>query len=354
MQLSDAIENSKNRKFLITGSSGVIGRAIIDILPSEAQIVAIDRKEPSFSLPTNVEFSNVDLLHEGAPLIDHLRNVEIVFHLAARMPQAKLTQEEFYQANVSVTKRLFDASAQMGVKRFVFASTIEVYGVQPVDQALSEKDSLVFTGHYSKNKFESEQNLLQAGKEIGIETVALRMPMIFGPGFYHEKSMILLFCAVKLGLPVPLPVSDAPVAFVSSRDTASAFLQAAFSEGVDGEAFNITAPDNPEMREFFEQVISLAGSRSRTIVARRSWVERLVAAAQRRANGPNDKVPILGTPAELVPYILTGGRYSIEKAKRTLDFEPQDSCSQAWASAYNWYWSQPVRDKYRVTVKERV
>ncbi len=367
MNFEDVLERSTRSRIVITGASGVIGRALIELLGINGvsgagtlqakrvpNVLALDRKPAHYLLPKNVDFELVDLLDDKLPLEKLLENCEVVFHLAARMPQARFSEAQFRHANVDATARLTQACRDAGVRRLVFASTIEVYGVQPVEDPLDEDDAKVFTGHYSRNKFESETELLELSKDGGLETVALRMPMIFGPGFYHEKSMIALFIAVRLGLPVPLPTADAPVVFVSSRDTARAFMQAAFASDAQGKAFNITAADNPTMLEFFRQAIDLADSHSRTLIVRRTWVEKLVELAVEKATSPSDKVPILGTPAELVPYILTGGKYSIERARKVLGFEPLDNCSQSWLSAYQWYWNQSWSEKYRVTVRECV
>lgn len=338
---------------LVTGASGVIGRALLAALSARgATVTATDRRVPRFVVPPRVRFVHADLLGGTVPLDSLVAGCDAVFHLAARMPQARLDEAGFHRANVVVTERLIEASLRNGVRRFLFASTTEVYGVQPIATPLTEDDAKHFTGPYSRNKWEVEQHLLRLGNDK-MEAVALRMPMIFGPGFYHEKAIISLFLALRLGLPIPLPVEDAPVAFVSSRDTAAAFVAAAVAPGVSGQAFNIAAADHPTMKAFFLDVIRRIGSRSRPFVVPRTWVERAVSAAQRRARRPNDKVPLLGTPAELVPYILTGGAYSIARAQRAFGFSPQDTCADAWIGAYRWFWEQPWAERFHV-IRQRV
>jgi len=342
------------KRALVTGASGVIGRALMsELAAASVSVVAVDRVQPRFPLTPGTDFRQIDLLQTDLPLKELVAGCDTVFHLAARMPQARLDEAGFHRENVEVTERILDASAKAGVERFLFASTIEVYGVQEIRAPLEEEDAMVFTGPYSHNKWEVEQHLLShAGDEMA--TVALRMPMIFGPGFYHEKSMIALFWALRAGLPIPLPASDVPVSFVSSRDTARAFMLAASKPEAKGQSFNVAAADHPPMRDFFAELAQRLGSRSRPFVLPRRWVERAVAAAQRRGTGPDDKVPILGTPVELVPYLLTGGAYSIRKARSVLGFEPVDRCSDAWIGAYRWYWEVGWRERFHVTVRQHV
>lgn len=339
---------------LVTGASGVIGRALLSALVgSRHPVLAVDRVPPRFEPGPLVEFQQLDLLDPAAPMERLVEGCDTVFHLAARMPQARLDTAGFHRENVEVTERLLNACLDAGVRRFLFASTIEVYGVQDIKEPLCEDDAKVFTGAYSRNKWEVEQYLLSMASNK-MTTVALRMPMIFGPGFYHEKAMIAMFWALRAGLPLPLPAADVPVSFVSSYDTARAFILAASTPQAAGLAFNITAADHPAMIDFFSDLARFLGSRSRPFVLPTRWVERAVAAAQRHAGGPDSKVPILGTPVELVPYILTGGAYCIDKASSVLGFEPSDSCASAWMSAYEWYWQIPSKERWHVTVRQRV
>ncbi len=77
-----------------------------------------------------------------------------------------------------------------------------------------------WTGVYSRNKLECEQRLSELSGKTGLEASFPRMPMIFGPGFYHEPSMMLLMRLINRSLPVPVVASpDAPWASVSSADT---------------------------------------------------------------------------------------------------------------------------------------
>jgi nucleoside-diphosphate-sugar epimerase len=337
------------QKCVVTGASGVIGRALIQALTLKgASVIAVDRSFPRYRLENSVPFYQVDLLVPNNDYSAILQGASAVFHLAARMPQAKLTEAQFHQENVEVTETLVRQCIKHKVNKLVFASTIEVYGVQEIIEPLKEDDAKIFTGHYSKNKYETEQDLLNLNNLGEIEIVALRMPMIFGPGFYHEKSMLALFYALKHNLPIPLPVADAKVSFVSSKDVAEAMILALLSDKANGESFNIAAADYPLMLEFFEDVKVAVGSKSKIFVLKRSLVEKAVSKAKNKAKSANDKVPILGTPAELVPFILTGGAYSIEKARNILNFEPQLNCAESFVSAYRWYFNLSLSERLNV------
>jgi len=351
---------------LVTGASGVVGRALVtELLACGAKVRASDVAPPPDGFPPlagDYEHLRRDLSKPGVAeeLVD---GCEVVFHLAAKMPQANLDEEGFRRANVGTAWAVADAAKRAGVRRMVFASTIEVYGPQERSAPLSEDDAKEFTGPYSRNKWEVEQMLLGSGAsgagsshsdgDGGMEAVALRMPMIFGPGFYHEKAVLSLFVALRAGLPLPVPAPRALVSFVASSDVAQAMRLAAVVPEAAGEAFNVAAPDHPTMLEFFHQLVELSGSRSRVLVVPERLVDRAIEGAKRRADAGRTKV-LGGTPAELVGFIKTGGAYSIDKARSVLGYEPRHTCASAWLSAYRWFWSIPLKRRYAVMFRQHV
>ncbi len=325
-------------KAVVTGGSGVLGRAIASrLLDNGWQVRILDIARPPAEC-VQAEFVQVDIekdftsIERVAELVSGFTHV---FHLAARLPQAGLDEAGFLAANVEPTRKLALASADAGIQRFVYASSIEIYGAQPMHIPLDEDAELHFTGAYSRNKWECEELLRKIRLEKGLSVVMLRMPMIFGPGFYHERSILTTFKLLQHGLPIPLPAADAPVSFVSARDAAQAFELASLSVEADGESFNVAAPDIPTMMEHMWQVAIKVGSRSKPF-AIPAWTTKAIEEfARKKAKKPGAR--LFGTPAELISFIGTGGAFSIEKARRILDYSPLDSCSDAWANTYKWY-----------------
>ena len=325
---------------VVTGGSGVLWRAVVSrLLDNGWRVRILDIARPPAGC-LKAEFVQVDMEKDFTSIgrvAELVSGFTHVFHLAARLPQAGLNEAGFLAANVEPTRKLALASAEAGIQRFVYASSIEIYGAQPMDAPLNEDAELHFTGAYSRNKWECEELLRKIRLESGLSIAMLRMPMIFGPGFYHERSILATFSLLRHGLPIPLPAPDAPVSFVSARDAAQAFELASLSVEADGEAFNVAAPDIPTMMEHMCQVAIKTGSHSKPF-AIPAWVTRGVEEfARKKAKKPGAK--LFGTPAELVSFISTGGAFSVEKARRILGYSPLDSCSDAWADTYKWYYA---------------
>lgn len=314
---------------LITGGSGVLGRALAQALLAQGRQVRIfDLKEPPAELQGQVEFFRGSILDPEA-VRQAAAGAEVVHHLAASLPQARLSAQGFWEINVGGTLNAAQGAQQAGARRLVFASTIEIYGVHyPHEFPVTEDSERRFTGVYSRNKWECEERLLEFQARTGLEVCFLRMPMIFGPGFYHEPSMILLFRLIRRGWPVPIAADpQAPWASVSAADAAQGFVLAAQKREAVGQAFNLAAAEAPPCRELVQQLIGAVGSRSRPLVLPKRLLETGINLIERWELGP--------TPAELVRFALTGGVYSIDKAHKLLGYQPRHRALEGMLQAYH-------------------
>jgi nucleoside-diphosphate-sugar epimerase len=101
-------------------------------------------------------------------------------------------KKNLYDINVNGTKNVIQSCISHNVRFIVFASTTEIFGPQK-KYPLSEEDTPAFTGAYSRHKFECERLLDKACSQNKIFAISLRLPMIFGEGFYHERSITFIF-----------------------------------------------------------------------------------------------------------------------------------------------------------------
>jgi nucleoside-diphosphate-sugar epimerase len=325
----------------VTGGSGVVGRAVVTaLLDAGKEVCVLDPNLPPEPLAAHVRYIAASTADPSA-LAHAVDGCDAVVHLAASLPQARLDATGFWKANVGATLSVAEASVAAGVRRLVFASTIEIYGAQESAVPLDEEAPRRFTGHYSRNKWECEQRLAEVAARSGIEVCALRMPMVFGPGFHHEPSVLRIFHALHHSWPLPLSAPEARTSFVAASDCGQAFLLALDSPGAPGESFNIAAADMPTMAMVMRDIIASVGSRSPLVPLPQPVARAAVALAKRVARLRGGSLG--GTPAELMDFALTGGAYAIDKARRLLGYAPQLSCAQAWADTYRWYWASPEK-----------
>jgi len=323
---------------VVTGGSGVLGRAVIRALLKRGhEVLVLDLKPPPDGLNKDVTFVKGSVLDPEA-VGCALKGAEAVHHLAASMPQAPLSARGFWEINVAGTINVADAAVKHGLRRMVFASTIEIYGLYyPHEFPVTEESEKRFTGVYSRNKLECEHRLMAMRERHGIEVVFPRMPMIFGPGFYHEPTMKTLFRLINRGRPLPVVAApEAPWASVASVDAGEAFALCDEVPAADGEAMNIAAADAPPCRQALIELVKMVGSKSRPISVPIKLTEKVIDLIERF----EDYSP---TPAELVRFALVGGQYSIDKAKKLLAYQPRLSAVEAMAGAYRYLYPGPMK-----------
>ena len=239
------------------------------------------------------------------------------------------------------TRNVAEACLESGLRRLVFASTIEIYGPQEIAGPLDEDAPKRFTGTYSRTKWECEQLLAAYQQSQGLETVSLRLPMVLGPGFYHEAAVLRMFHMIRRGLPIPVPARDIPYSAVGAADCADAFVLAAKRPAASGQVCNIAAPDTPSVATFVRDVAALVDSRSRPLRVATPLVRAAMAAAKGMSRLTRGRLPT--TPAELMDFALVGGAYSIDRARRVLGYAPAMTCAEAWATTYIWYFGERTR-----------
>jgi nucleoside-diphosphate-sugar epimerase len=330
-----AQDDPKGQMALVTGGSGLLGRHLVSALNSRGiKVRVLDLTSPPEETGP-VEFVKGDVSDAGT-VSDACRGCAVAFHLAGRMPQARLSSEGFWRVNVGGTKNVTEGCLRHNVPALIFASTIEIYGAQK-DFPIREESPKLFTGIYSRNKWECEQMLLDYRKNHGLKVSFMRMPMIMGAGFYHERAALSMMRRVHGGKPLPLPGGpDIPFTIVAASDVADAFIAAFEKKEADGEAFNISAGPAEPTREFFSRFIKAVGSSSQISQIPHWIMPPIVYLAVKF----DISLPMTDTPAELLPFSLTGGDYDISKARRILGYEPKKDALSALVETYRWVLEQ--------------
>lgn len=167
-------------KILLTGSSGFIGQHLIARLQQMGSVISL-KSDLTDHGSVNAEIT------ETAP--------DIVVHLAARTEVQKSFYEQvsFSEVNYIGTVNLIEACSKLKtMPYFVFASTMEVYGWQPisdeVEQTNTFKIPVIFTEEtppnpnapYAVAKYGCEKYLEYAGRAYGLEWAAIRQTNAYG------------------------------------------------------------------------------------------------------------------------------------------------------------------------------
>lgn len=170
-------------RVLVTGSSGFIGSHLVERLVREGhEAFGVDDlsggREENAKCHTYVadcrNYKQIEAIFYGV-------RPEIVFHLAANAAENKA---QF--SPIDVTSRNYDAfiktltpAIKYGVKRFVFTSSIAVYGA--IQTPFKETDKPEPEDLYGISKLACEQSLKVLSQVHGFEYVIARPHNVYGP-----------------------------------------------------------------------------------------------------------------------------------------------------------------------------
>jgi UDP-glucose 4-epimerase len=115
---------SRRMKYLVTGSSGHLGEALVRVLRARsAEVVSIDVKPGAFT-----QFTGSIVDHEFVAA--HMAGVDAVLHAATlhKPHVASHSRRDFVDTNITGTLNLLEAARCAGVSAFVFTSTTSAFG----------------------------------------------------------------------------------------------------------------------------------------------------------------------------------------------------------------------------------
>ncbi|WP_281547017.1 SDR family oxidoreductase [Pseudoalteromonas sp. PAR1] len=185
---------------LVTGYSGFVGSLLCKELKNTHQLHLLGRKDSDCGV---IFRSNID---SSANFSEALTGVDCVIHSAARVHVMNDDSidplAEFKAVNTYGTLNLANQAMQAGVKRFIFISSIKVNGESTTGSLpFNATDHPAPEDPYGISKAEAEQQLLELGKQTGMEIVIIRPPLVYGEGV--KANFASLMRLVGKGLPLP-------------------------------------------------------------------------------------------------------------------------------------------------------
>jgi nucleoside-diphosphate-sugar epimerase/putative sterol carrier protein len=239
-------------KVVVTGGSGQLGTLVLTRLEGRddiEKIVSLDLVPPMVA-SSRIDWRIADLRDPG--LERHLEGADALVHLAFIVTRSA-SIETMRAVNVEGSRRIFEAAAQHGVRRIVYASSVAAYGISRehpplIVESTPRRPSPALT--YADNKYEVEV-ALDAFEVTHPEVAVVRLR----PGVLLGRRMSLIAPSFVRRRVLPV-FGDARAPIVWDEDVADAIVLA-LRDGVHG-AFNLVAEAPIASEEF----AALAGFRA--------------------------------------------------------------------------------------------
>lgn len=216
----DFIKLNIMAKICVTGSAGLIGRAITPALQARRyEVIGLDLHLPS-------ETHEIGDVADASVVARHIRDCEGIIHLAAvsRVLWGQQDPSCCWETNVEGTRNVV-ASAMESPRRpwVLYASSREVYG-QASLLPVAETTFLRPVNVYGRSKAEAER-IVASARARGLSTAIVRLSNVYGSLDDYADRVVPAFArAASTGAPMRLEGADCTFDFTHLADVVHGLL----------------------------------------------------------------------------------------------------------------------------------
>lgn len=322
-------------RILISGINGFIGSNLAEALLQKGHDVSgivRENADLSFIKDLKLKLFRGDITNKASLRIP-MNHTDIVIHVAG-LASDWGSYKQFHQTNVEGTQNMAQAASVSDVKRFVYISTVAVHGFQNqrfVDENFPMPKTIF---PYNETKKKAEKWLFEFARSTQMEVTAIRPGNVFGPNdhTFIEKYLDALGQG-KGGYVDGGRHWTCPTYIENLTD---GIIKACFASGAVGEAFIITDGLEITWKEFTKKLCSQLN-----IHPPRLSIPFTAGYALAGLMETAYRLFKISSPPLLTRYrISNGGReyhFSIEKAKKLLNYKPIIPLDEALLRTANWY-----------------
>lgn len=308
---------------LLTGATGLLGNAVARLLVAKGRRVrALVRnvKRAESIVPKGCELVPGDVT-DAASVLAAAKDCQVIYHAAGLPEQWLADPSEFDRINVEGTRIVIDVAQKMGVQKFVYTSTIDVfrfpaYGV-PFDESEIDKDAK--STYYERSKQRADE-LVTAALSAGLPAVFLHPSGIYGEGPLTSPGVNHLIADLVRGkVPMLLP-GMAPVVY--SDDVAAGHELAELTAPVGGRyILSESTHSLTAIAEAVRRQTARSGKPSKIPPVMPIAFAKIVASAGDWISSITKRPPLL--PKGQLEFIQYGANPSSARAIRELGWKPR-------------------------------
>jgi len=318
---------------LITGGSGFVGTYLVKrLLKENHDVRIIDILYPSLDVISDVEYFKVNNIETKEVYQDKIfRDIDIVFHLASKLPIHRLSLQKYRLVNVTGLENILKMSYIHNIPKIINISTSAVYGIPkcPVTEQSIRKP----VENYGISKYESELKCVAYRNLFGMNISNIRPRAIIG----EERlgAFYLLFLSLKNNKPLYcIGNGNNKVQLVSVEDLID-LLMLLTKKKYKNEDFNVGTDKFGTLNEDMNELIIKGKSKSIMVHIPSSL-------GKNACKIINKVLPIAEWHYELVDKDFY---FDITKANKLLGWYPKNSNTDMLLRSYNWYLNNPLKGK---------
>jgi nucleoside-diphosphate-sugar epimerase len=317
---------SSSTRFLVTGGAGFLGINLIRYL--------LERGYPVTSLDI-APFNYADVVDRitvvqgdvriKADVERALQGVQVVVHGAAALPL--YSREDIFSTNVEGTRVVLQAALDKKIERVIYISSTSVYGI-PDHHPIIEQDLMHGVGAYGESKVLAEKICLEY-RVRGICLPVLRPKSFVGPERLGVFALLYEWAKDGKNFPV-LGRGSNRYQLLDVKDLCQMIYLAARSEArLANDTFNVGAKQFATIRQDYQAVLDAAGFKKRII--------SIPAGPAILALRILEALHLSPLYQWIYETAAKDSFVSIEKAERTLGFQPNYSNQDALLRNFHWY-----------------
>jgi nucleoside-diphosphate-sugar epimerase len=297
-------------KIFVTGGAGLLGSAMVKYLVNKGHdVVAYDLVDCEIEGATSHSGSILDTNELGIAM----RNCDYVVHFAAMLgvQRTELKRLSCLNINIQGTLNVLENCVKENIKKILFSSSSEVYGEQQI-VPITEENPTIPKSIYAVTKLVGEEYLKAYKYTYDLDYSIIRFFNVYGPGQVAEFVMPRFIKAVQHdSQPTIYGTGEQVRSFCYVDDAIEGSALALFNKNANQDIFNI-GNDNAiiSMKDLAEKVIKIAGKNIKPKFVKMKDSDRK-------------------EEREIIR------RYcSIEKAKKTLKYNPKISLDEGIKKTY--------------------